>query len=593
MLYLVCNIAKFGGIKMDKLPSMEKPWEKYYNLEELNKIREKLTVYQQIVETCKEFPNNLALEFFGMKKDFKELQKNIDKTAKAFKEYGVKKGDFVTVCSAGIPEVVYTFYAQSKLGAVCNMIAPHFDKKDLINRIEDCESDLIIIMDKFYEGLKETIKKSRIKNVVILPTLNSSLLRFVSKKYKLEKNSNELYWNQFIKDGKSRKNINTVQYEENMPVAMVYSSGTTGASKGILLSNDTFQNSINSYRASGVKIESGKKFYQIIPPWFSTGLNTSMHLPLSMGTAVFQDPRFERDVFVKNIIKSKPNYTVAPTSMYEGFLDETLVGDADLSHFIYPCEGGEPLTGEVAQKIEKVFKDHNNPVHIVVGYGQCECGATISTETTKTCHTDASVGIPLPGVNIKIVDDNMNELSYYERGQIIVSTPCSMIGYFNNDVANNEYFYYDQEGTKWNCTGDIGYIDESGQLYVNGRATDYTIIENKKIYHFDIEEALRKRNEIKNCDVLSCDNGDGTRSLVVHIILNEAYEGTCGCYFLEEIQDYLYNIFQDVLYVPHVFKLRSSFPYAPSGKRDILKMMQETDGFIEFPKYEIKTKKKS
>ena len=574
--------------KTNGYPSMEQPWKKFYNNEELARVKSLKTVYEQMREVAIRYPDYLALEFFGAKKDFKTFKENIDKTAKAFKEYGVKKGSFVTVCVAGIPETAYTFYALSKLGAVANMIAPHFDKKDLINRIEDCESDIFICMDKFYDILKDSIKKSRIKNIIVLPTLNSSLLHIISKKYKLEKHSNEVYWNQFIKDGKNTRGITTTHYEPNMPVAMVYSSGTTGASKGILLSNDSFQNSINSYLASGVELVAGKKFYQIIPPWFSTGLSTSMHLPLSIGASVFMDPRFERDVFVKNVIKAKPNYSVAPTSMYEGFLDANLVGDADLSHFIYPFEGGEPLTKEVAGKIETVFKTHNNPVHLLVGYGQCECGATITTETPLTRHSDASVGIPLPGINLRIVDDNFNELPFNARGQVLAYTPCSMIGYYNNEQATNEYFHIDDKGFKWNCTGDVGYIDEDGQLYVQGRATDFTIVNEQKIYNFDIEKVLMLMTEIKNCDVVSRNNEDGTQSLVAHVIINDGY--SLNEELLEKFRFNIYSVFGDVDYVPNIFKIRESFPYAPSGKRDVNKMKLETDGFIELPEYSVKTK---
>ena len=438
--------------KRSGYPTIDKPWYVNYNRNELEKEIQKKTVFQEVYDNNIRFQKDLALEFFGSKINYSTFFKNIEMTAKAFKEYGIKKGDFVTICAAGIPETVYSFYALSKIGAVANMIAPHFEKKDLIARISDCESDTLIIMDEFYPELKEAIKGSRIKNIIILPTLNSSMLRFITKTYKIDSFSNELYWNQFIKDGRKQKETETISYKKDLPLTMVYSSGTTGASKGILLSNDSFQNSIQSYPASGVDISRGQKFYQIIPPWYSTGLSTSIHLPLSYGTSVFMDPRFERDIFVKNIIKAKPNYCVAPTSMYEGFLDEKLVGNKNLSFFNYPFEGGEPLSNEVASKIEKVFKEHGSNAQLRVAYGQCECGAAITTQTQKAENTRGSVGIPLPGVTIGIFDEQFNELKYYERGQILANTPCSMIGYYKNEEATKEYFHIDKNGIKWNCT---------------------------------------------------------------------------------------------------------------------------------------------
>lgn len=571
--------------KRSGYPTIDKPWYVNYNKNELEKEIQKKTVFQEVYDNNIKFQNDLALEFFGSKINYSIFFKNIEMTAKAFKEYGIKKGDFVTICAAGIPETVYSFYALSKIGAVANMIAPHFEKKDLIARISDCESDTLIIMDEFYPELKEAIKGSRIKNIIILPTLNSSMLRFITKTYKIDSFSNELYWNQFIKDGRKQKETETISYEKDLPLTMVYSSGTTGASKGILLSNDSFQNSIQSYPASGVDISRGQKFYQIIPPWYSTGLSTSIHLPLSYGTSVFMDPRFERDIFVKNIIKAKPNYCVAPTSMYEGFLDEKLVGNKNLSFFNYPFEGGEPLSNEVASKIEKVFKEHGSNAQLRVAYGQCECGAAITTQTQKAENTRGSVGIPLPGVTIGIFDEQFNELKYYERGQILANTPCSMLGYYKNEEATKEYFHIDKNGIKWNCTGDIGYIDEKGNLFVQGRATDYSIIDNEKIYNFDIENILMELDEIKMCDVLEFDN-NGTKELAAHIIFTDRVQKEIeeNPEYLEEklfeIKQYIYERTNNEKMVPHRFKIRKSFPYAKSGKRDVSKIKEEKDGFI-------------
>lgn len=571
--------------KRSGYPTIDKPWYVNYNKNELEKEIQKRTVFQEVYDNNIKFQKDLALEFFGSKINYSTFFKNIEMTAKAFKEYGIKKGDFVTICAAGIPETVYSFYALSKIGAVANMIAPHFEKKDLIARISDCESDTLIIMDEFYPELKEAIKGSRIKNIIILPTLNSSMLRFITKTYKIDSFSNELYWNQFIKDGRNQKETETISYEKDLPLTMVYSSGTTGASKGILLSNDSFQNSIQSYPASGVDISRGQKFYQIIPPWYSTGLSTSIHLPLSYGTSVFMDPRFERDIFVKNIIKAKPNYCVAPTSMYEGFLDEKLVGNKNLSFFNYPFEGGEPLSNEVASKIEKVFKEHGSNAQLRVAYGQCECGAAITTQTQKAENTRGSVGIPLPGVTIGIFDEQFNELKYYERGQILANTPCSMLGYYKNEEATKEYFHIDKNGIKWNCTGDIGYIDEKGNLFVQGRATDYSIIDNEKIYNFDIENILMELDEIKMCDVLEFDN-NGTKELAVHIIFTDKVQKEIeeNPEYLEEklfeIKQYIYERTNNEKMVPHRFKIRKSFPYAKSGKRDVSKIKEEKDGFI-------------
>lgn len=561
--------------------TIDKQWLKYYNLGDAREISKK-TVYQGLYDNNINFPNDLAIEYFGTKISFKKLFSNIEATAKALEVNGIKKGDFVTICAPGIPETVYTFYALSKIGAIANMIANYFEENDFINRIAECGSEILIVMDSFYDGIKEAVKKSKIKKVIIVPALNSTPLSIFSKKYKANKENGEIYWNDFIKEGDKLSESHTIPYEENLPLTMVYSSGTTGSSKGILLSNDSFQNSINAYFKSGLDITRGQKFYQIIPTWFSTGISTSIHLPLSCGASIYMDPRFERRIFAKNIVKAKPNYTVAPTSMYEGLLDEKLLRGKDISYFRNAFEGGEPLAKEVAERINNVFREHNNNSSIKVGYGQCECGATITTQTENTEHCNGSVGIPLPGINVQICNSNFIEVPTGVRGQIIVDTPSSMLKYYKNEEASEEYFFIDENGIKWNCTGDIGYMDSNGNLYVDGRASDFTIINGELIYNFDIEKIIKSFSEIKNCDVLSKKSENGDVEMAVHLIFEDdiierEYEN-----IIKRIQEKIYKITQNINIVPSIFKIRKDFPYAKSGKRDIQKIKNETEGFLHF-----------
>ena len=562
-------------------PTIDRPWEQYYNFDEFEERKLLRTIYQEIYANNKLYLSDKALEFFGSKISYKQLFKNINKTAKSLEEYGIKKGDIVTICCAGIPEMVYSFYALSKIGAVANFMSPFFDKDGMIERINECESKLLIVMDKFYLEIKDSIQNTCIENSIVVPTLNSSILGVIpTKKIDLDF-SHELLWKNFIYDGKNREESKIVDYEYKLPLALVYSSGTTGASKAILLSNDSFQNSIYAYEKSGIDLSRNQKFYQIIPPWFSTGLSTSIHLPLSHGSTVFMDPRFERDIFIKNIFKAKPNYTIAPTSMYEGFLDEKLVGNKSLYFFKYPFEGGEPLRKEVEESIESVFKKHGSDAKLRMGYGQCECGATITTQIHNDNQIDGSVGTPLPGIVVGIFDENYNEQPYNSRGQILVDTQCGMTEYYKNPLATNEYFYIDNDGIRWSQTGDIGYMDEYGNLFVEGRMSDYTMVDSKKIYNFDIEKVLNSQVEIKTCDVIANKNGD----MVAHIIFDdEVLEkinfNDLSNGILEKYQRLIFEQCGDIDMVPKFFKIRKEFPYAKSGKRDILKMKEETDDMI-------------
>ncbi len=566
--------------------SIDKPWEKYFIADKLAAIHNDMTVYQDIVKANANYLDDVAIMFFGSKIKYRKLFNEIDKTAQSLKKYGVQKGDFVTVCCAGIPEAIYTVYALAKIGAVANLMAPYFDLDQMVDRINDCESKLLIVMDKFYPIIKTVVEKSSIENVVVVPTLNSSLLRLLPAKEKLSLTNNELWWNQFIKEGKNTESPTVFEYEKDYPLCLVYSSGTTGASKAIVLTHDSFQYSVLSYDANTIDIVRGQKMYQIVPPWYSTGLNTSIHLPLHRGVVIFQDPRFERDIFVKNVIKHQMEFTIAPTSMYEGFLDEQLIKGKKLKGLKYPFEGGEALSKEVKEKIEASWRRMGNDSVLRVAYGQCECGAQATSQSQNVAHPDGSVGLPIPGVTIGIFDDDFNELKYMERGNILINTPCGMKCYYKKPEATNEYFYYDKDNRKWNCTGDIGYISESGDLFVQGRKEDFTIVNGNKIYNFDIEDAVRGEKDIKMCDCIGRTNEAGNKELALHLIFVEQYaleysgNNELLLQRLSELQKLINTKYNNTDMVPRWFKIRTAFPYKPSGKRDIESLAKETDDFI-------------
>lgn len=571
-------------------PSVDKPWEHFYSGIEKHNIFLNSTPYQGLIKNNSSYPEEIALEYFGAKISFGKLIENTDCVAKSLESYGVKKGDYVTICSTTTPEVIYAFYAISKIGAVANVISPFFSPDELIARIDECNSKLIIMVDKFLPKFKESLVKDADKKVIVLPMMHSSVLRFLSPKYKIDGSTNEISWKAFIKNGANRKGVAVDPYEPQKPQAMVYSSGTTGASKGIVLSVDSFQKLINAYGNSGFDTSRGQKVYQNIPPWHSTGLSLGINFPLSVGVRVCIDPRFDHTVFVKNVLKFKPEYILTNTSMYQGFTFEKslkLLKGKSLAFLKYPFEGGEPLTEKDIANIERVFRTHGSNARLLNGYGECECGATVTTDITSHKFSNAASGIPLPDIiTVAIFDDDFNELKYGERGNVLVKTEIGMIEYFNNPNATAEFFYIDKNGDRWSKTGDIGYMNEDGSLVVLGRKSDYSIIDGIQIYNFDIERAILSSNNVKLCEVQT--HPDDKNRLVAHIV----WENDVGSIlkqhserqmdYFAEIQKIVMDIMRLAEAVPHSFCVRDSFPSAHSGKRDIQFIKNDITGLIEF-----------
>ena len=557
-------------------PTIDKPWLKYMSEENVVKDVPVKNVYQEIYDNNKEYPNQLALMYFGAKVTYGQLFEGIDKATKALVANGIKKGDYITIYAVATPEIIYLFYAIARLGAVAFFLDP-FVKKMVKERIEFCQSKLAIVMDTFYPSVHEMLEESAIEKMVILPALNSSPLRYIKKTIKADKSKNEIMWNKFIREGKNHNLPEKIPFEHDMPLVTVNSSGSTGVPKSIVLTHDSLENSVHAYPKCDVKTNRGDLMYQVIPPFASTGISTSVHMPLSQGGTLFMDPRFERKVFVKNSLKMNPVGTVAGTTLFQGFLDpECLSKKGNLSNYSLCFQGGEKVEIKDKIAIEEVFKKYNSNSKLMNGYGQCECGAGIATQTKHT-PDNVSVGIPIPGVVIGIYDENRKEKQFDERGEILVNTPCGMKEYMDNPEATANYFYYDDCGIKWYCTGDMGVINTNGELTVAGRMSDYSIINGKKVYNFDIEDIIRSFDYIQNCDVFL----DNNNELVAHIILKDNKKSIDKDVAINEMQMSILGRLFDLDFVPEKFKFRDSFPSQENcPKRDVAGMKAEQEGFI-------------
>ena len=576
--------------------TLDRPWDSFYSNIKQNDLFLNTTPYQGLVLGNKDYPNEKAIEYFGANITYGDLFKNIDIVAKSLKEYGVKKGDYVTICSTTTPEVVYLFYALSKIGAVANIISPFYTPEELMARINECESQTIIMVDQFLPKFKDALNKEKNKNIIVLPLMNSSILRFVKKGYKVDGKTNEISWKTFINDGRNRENPIVDGYEKDKPQVMVYSSGTTGASKGIVLSVDSFQTLINAYGNSGFDTSRRQKVYQNIPPWHSTGISLGVNFPLSFGVKVCTDPRFDHDVFIKNVLKFKPEYILTNTSMYQGFTFEKSLerlNGKSLSFLKYPVEGGEPLTKRDIENIENVFRTHGSNARLLNGYGQCECGATVTTDITSHKFSDDASGIPLPNITtVGIFDDNFKELKYGERGNVNVKTDIGMIEYFKNPKSTEDFFHKDSTGEVWSQTGDIGYMNEDGSLVVLGRKSDFSIIDGVKIYNFDIENAVLSSNIVKLCEVQT--HPEDSNKIVCHVVwendIKDAIQKNPELerYYFESIQKSVLDTLQIEQAVPYSFCVRDSFPSAYSGKRDIKFIKGDIEGLIELQKPQVR-----
>ena len=569
--------------KLTGYASIDKPWLKYYSEEAINAPLPECTVYEHIFKNNSNHLSDIAVEFFGNKISYKKLFRNVEIAKNAFVAQGVKKGDKVILFTSATPEMVYITLALCRIGAVANMINPLFTEEQIRDRINETDAKLLVSLDQLYGKIKNVIPHTCIQKTIIVSICNEmpKVMRTIARiklNKKIAYNDTLLSWKTFLNSSKEAPKTKDAQYEKDTPLIMVYSSGTTGASKGIVLTNDGINATISHYLSPDFPYNRGDRFLQMIPVWFSTGIVLSTLMPICVGITSILEPVFSKENFAKDIGKYKPNMTLGTTSLWLYAANWGGLKDCDLSMMTYPITGGEQVLPRAEAAINTFLKKHGCRSVLLKGYGMCELGSTVSTDSSSIRKT-GSTGYPIKGVVVSAFDVNTNEeMPYGHRGEIRVQSPAKMKWYFKNPEATEKYFYTDAYGKKWGCTGDLGYVDEEGFIYILGRASDkFTAKSGKEVYCFDIENVILENDNIASCEVVGLSKDDYYVP-VAHFVLEDNCQLSRDEIILQIHEKCKQKL--DAECVPCGYKCRDVFPVKSSGKRDMEALKQERTGFI-------------
>lgn len=578
--------------KLTGYPSIDKPWLKYYSEEAVNAVLPECTVYHNIWNHNKAFLNDIALEFYGRRFSFRKLFQEVEKCVKSLKHSGIKSGDRITLCVSCVPEAVYLVLACSKLGVLANFVNPMFTAEQLIDCINKTGSEHLFVLDAMYSYISDVIDQTCITHVIVIPAANSLplFLRTAaklksSKSDSLQKLTRDMhkagysFWNQFIKAGVSCSGSPEEAYARNTPLVMVYSSGTTGSPKGIVLTNDSI-NATLVMEQKTLEISRNRKYLCIVPIWFSTGISLSILAPLSVGSCVLLEPVFSRETFAKGIFKYRPTYFVGTASLWSYAIECGKLKNADLSFIECPLSGGEQMPQQLEEKINAFLTEHGCKSKLFKGWGQCELGGTVTLSRGPDGKA-GDVGIPLSLVTVAAFDPETDmEIPYDRYGELRVLSPAHMLEYYENAVETNTFFHSDKLGNRWACTGDIGSIDSNGNIFIFGRANDSFLTENgSRVYLFDIENVILKDKAVKQCEVVAI-TISGSEKPVAHIVLEKNNSEDVSA-VIQRI-NIICKQQLPIAAVPYLYKIRKSFELnATSNKRDVEVLKNEHDGFVD------------
>lgn len=492
--------------------SAEKAWMKYYSEESKNATFPRMKIYSYLKEVNKHRLHDTALYYYGTRITVRRLIERIDECADAFAALGVKEGDTVSLLSASTPESIIALYALNKMGAMINAIDPRMDIKSISRMICSSGSKILMAIDITYPKVSAILREIKQEHIIIqssgtsLPPFKKFALKIASRSSIPYGEAGIISWDTFIKGAKNGL-AHEAPYVGDATVAVTYTGGTTGFPKGVMLTNDSVNAVAFNFAHAGIVYKQGQRFLGIMPIFSSYGLVCGIHMPLCMNLELALIPRFYPLKMGEYMKKYKPEHMIATPAFYEILIDSDEMKNFDLSFVQTLGSGGDSMNAGLEAKLNAFMNTHNIRYPLAQGYGMSEVSAA-ATFCVMDRYKKGSVGIPSITTTIGIFDPNTGEeLGYNETGEVCIAGPSLMKGYYNNQEETDYVMRKHADGTVWIHSGDLGYIDEDGFVYIQGRVKRMiTRFDGHKVFPVNIEGFIGEMNLVHSCSVVAVDD---------------------------------------------------------------------------------------
>ncbi len=454
------------------------------------------TMYEAIEAASRKYGDQIALDFMGSSTTYRQMHNKIILCARALKSIGVMPGDTVTIALPNCPQAIYMFYAINLVGGIANMVHPLSAEKEIEFYLNESGSAYAITLELFYEKFAKILHNTKLKHLIItriedaLDPVKRASFYLLHRDKCFFRRAQVILWKDLLKTGRAFTGTTATARRPDDISVILYSGGTTGKTKGVLLTNQNFNALAQQILTFNPTFCPGDKMLAAMPVFHGFGLGVCIHTMLFNGGRCILLPRFSPDDYAKLIIKYQCNFIAGVPTLFEALLRQDCLKHANLQCLKGVFSGGDSLAPQLKEKINLYLSDRHASVCIREGYG--------TTETVAACcltppdkYKEGSVGLPFPDTCIKIVHPGTEqEVPYGTDGEILIAGPAVMKGYLHHPEETAKVLRQHTDGRTWLYTGDLGFIDEDGFLYFKGRAKRVIITSGYNVYPTQLENIL-------------------------------------------------------------------------------------------------------
>ena len=486
--------------------TVKTPWKDYLGDVPMHLEYFDGSMFEAVENVARKYPNAVAFDFMGKSTTYRSLVREIENCAKALKTIGVREGDKVTIAMPNCPQAIYMFYAVNLVGGIANMIHPLSAEKEIEFYLNESESVTAITLDQFYHKFERIRENTKVINIIIAsvkdalskPIRAGYMLTEGRKIAKIPEDAPVITWKDFMRLSHSCfYKTYKVKRTGSDPAVILYSGGTTGTTKGIVLTNLNFNALAAQIVATNPMFRPGDRMLSAMPLFHGFGLGVCIHSMLANGGRCILIPRFTAKSYAKQIVKYKCNFIAGVPTLYEALLRLPSMDGANLSSLKGVFSGGDSLSIELKKKFDKFLYDHNATVQVREGYGTTET-VTACCLTPTHMFKEGSIGLPFPDTYIKIVEPGTDrEVPYGTEGEILLAGPTVMKEYMKHPEETAQTLRTHADGLTWVYTGDLGVMDEQGFIYFRGRAKRMIISSGYNVYPGQIENILDAHDAVQ------------------------------------------------------------------------------------------------